>query len=136
MAKNNNNKPTKNDEYVKHSGAKMRTSKAGKPAIFAWNYSRRLGMITLNASPQLATRADKERHGIAEGQTIEFVSKTGVVYTKYLCHLNVPLQAPRLATGFYNPASGKLRIPEWGVVASTKANDGGYFGKAGGKASK
>ncbi|MES2616927.1 MAG: hypothetical protein V4613_03625 [Bacteroidota bacterium] len=128
---NNYNHGSSNQQRKKHSGAKMRTSKSGNPTVFAWNYSRRFGMVKLSASPFLSNKNDKQRHGLAEGQPYITESKSKRIYERYLGHLSVPMQPVKLVTCWLEQTTGKLYLSDgMNMVASTRAPNGGYFGKS------
>lgn len=108
----------------KHSGAKMGMGKNGLNFISAWNYSRRFGLITLIGSHR--------KEGANKNGTLQrnrCVNRKGEELLIYSCTLNVPMQSPRVVTGFFNPNDNKLRIPDLAMVVSPYAPNGGYFGR-------
>ncbi len=121
MAKPNNN----NASDGRYSKARYGMGKNKEPFISAWCRNGSKGAITLIASPTHVYSGDKRTD-----QIIERENKKGEVYEQWTCKLKHGITTATY-TGFYNPTNGKLRIPEIGYVASTRAAHGGYFGKGG-----
>lgn len=98
-------------DQKKHSGAKYISKAANdKPCVSAWNYSRRHGMLSIVGSPTSKGMVSEQ----CEHWAVSVRPERGQRY---------------VTTGFWNSNTGKLTIPDLGMVASTRAPRGGYFGK-------
>ncbi|MRJ08070.1 hypothetical protein EDL99_04100 [Ornithobacterium rhinotracheale] len=107
----NNQRPQK-----KHSGAKAGTTKKGGIYVTAWNYSKQKGMITVKAF-------ENSRSVRSESQTgNRFLMMMFEVFYK-----NTGAKVLELAN--YNVNTGKVYLQKVGMVISTKAPNGGYFGQ-------
>jgi len=100
-------------EQKKHSGCRMKNGSNGVPCIFGWNYSRSRGLMKFIAC------------GLREPK--ECVSKTGVIYEKWVVTVTMSDFRKQTVTGFYSASEKKLRMPDLGMVASVSKN---YFGKS------
>lgn len=117
MPANYNQSPQK-----KRSGAKMVMTKTGVRCITGWNYSRTHGMISLVAVQKRGGKASNGNIHVNECMT-----KTGQVREVWACTIQKKFQKDVTFTGFFDPMSNKLRIPDLNMVASVNAN---YFGRS------
>jgi hypothetical protein len=118
MAYNNNNTSRNNNNQrpqKKHSGCRSKMGSNGKNVIFGWNYSRRHGLVSFVATM-------KNEKNLC-------VNKNGEELHIYVVTVTKAMQAKQTVTGFFNPNDGKLRIPDLGMTANPKANNGGYWGR-------
>ena len=123
---NNNMSNNSNQTFVKKSGCKFGTSaKNGKDFIQAWKVTKGEATIKMIACPSLSKSIFGPSTDIETA-----VTKQGQEYEKWICSLTQGIAKPVTYTGFFNRASGKLRIPDLNMVASTRAPNGGYFGKS------
>lgn len=99
----------------KHSGAKYHaTSKNGNPCINAWNYSRRLGLVSLLIAPYKNSSAHK--------------SKSGKVWHNWMCTVTCKGQPEQHFPVLVEEASKRAIIPSFGWVVNPSAAHGGYCG--------
>lgn len=120
---NRNNRNSRNDNYdkKKRSGAqaKQYVTKDGVTGlcINAWNYNNRRGMVKVSA--------------FENSKSVESESKTGNKFIMMMFEIfYVDTGAKVLELANYNKTTGKVFLTKLGMVISTKAANGGYFGKA------
>lgn len=107
-------------QQKKRSGAKESTIGKGKSqgmiAVTAWNYSKKRGLITVKAFQNKKSTKSKSDKGNRFVSLIfeVFYHRTG---NTIIC------PAP------YNVDSGKAYLDKLNMVISTKARNGGYFGR-------
>ena len=116
--------------YKPKSGAKLTIAKpkdgASYACIVAWKVNRSNRQIMkLIASKKKEFKLQDGSRGLTEYQTS--AGGTGEVWT---CKVDFGLGEIKFFTGFFNPQTKKLRIPELNYVASCSAPNGGYFGKS------
>ena len=119
--RNYNNNGRQNN--YKTTGCQWGRTKKGDKYLYGWNKSKSMGLMTFSAFFQ------------EEGKTSE-----GRTYHQYLVKVNCDKWAKeQLFTGFFNPQTQKLVIPDLrrGMVANPNAGQGrtrsgkvakGYFG--------
>ncbi|WP_406629023.1 hypothetical protein RAN98_03730, partial [Ornithobacterium rhinotracheale] len=101
----------------KHSGAKAGQSKNGRFYVTAWNYSKQRGMITVKAfenSKSVRSESPNTGNRFITMMFEAFYKKTG---------------AKVLEIASFNVNTGKVYLQKLGMVISTKAPNGGYFGQ-------
>jgi hypothetical protein len=116
--KSNNNKSNNSSgkyDGPKHSGASKGVDKNGKQYFRAWNYSKRRGILTAFITTYKSTG--------------EHTAGNGNVYTNLMCKLNYKDSGVEKIVGcLLSHATGKITIPELGMVVNVAAPRGGYFG--------
>jgi|GEM_PF-2969873 len=107
----------------KHSGARIKDGKNGKPVITAWKKSR-FSFTTLVACPNNGKNITRK-----DGKPI--VNSKGQEYARWTATI-VDRSTGTVSThsALYNLSTGKLYITDLKLVASPKAPNGGYFGKS------
>lgn len=107
----------------KKSGAREKVGKNGKPCISAWKKSRN-GFLTLIACPNNEANVMKKNgQPIINGKGQEYARWTGTMVERNT-------GAVSTHSCLYNTVTGKLYIPELNMVASPRANNGGFFGNS------
>ncbi|MEP3228767.1 MAG: hypothetical protein ABJO02_03360 [Reichenbachiella sp.] len=100
----------------KHSGAKEKQCKNGALGIFAWNYSRNRGLISVK--------------GFTNSKSTESESERGNKFVTIMLECFYKNSGNRvLELVNYNKTTGKAYLEKLGMVISTKAPNGGYFGQ-------
>jgi len=104
-------------QFRKHSGAKIvhDKKKPERPCLTAWNYSKRLGLVTLiacQASTDFKVKKPEHAHSI-----------------KWHVKITIPMQGDKTYVGSWHTEKQKLYIPELGLVVNPSAPNGGYFGR-------
>lgn len=121
MQNNNYNNYNSNfQQKKKHSGAKESIQKVGKNsgklAITAWNYNKNRGMITLKAFENKGSKRVKSKNN---NTFVTLIAE--IFYHQTGNHV--------IETCLYNLQTGKMFVDKLQMVVSTKARNGGYFGK-------
>jgi hypothetical protein len=99
----------------KHSGATKGTDKNGKQYFRGWNFSKRRGMITVF----ITTFKSSGEHR----------SEKGNVYTNLMAKVVYKDSGvEKLMGALLSHSTGRVVIPELGMVLNTAAPNGGYFG--------
>ncbi|MGP2571608.1 hypothetical protein, partial [Ornithobacterium rhinotracheale] len=101
----------------KHSGAKAGQGKNGRFYVTAWNYSKQRGLITVRAfenSKSVRSESPNTGNRFITMMFEVFYKKTG---------------AKVLEIASFNVNTGKVYLQKLGMVISTKAPNGGYFGQ-------
>lgn len=101
----------------KHSGAKSGQGKNGKFYVTAWNYSKQRGLIAVKAfenSKSVRSESPNTGNRFITMMFEVFYKKTG---------------AKVLEIASFNVNTGKVYLQKLGMVISTKAPNGGYFGQ-------
>ena len=107
----------------KKSGAKIKDGKNGKPCITAWKKNRG-AFLTLIACPNNGENA------LAKGGAI-IRNKKGEEYARWTATIvNRTTGSVSTHSALYNLSTGKLYLPDLKMVASPRANNGGYFGNS------
>lgn len=102
-------------EPKKHSGARyMASSKNGNPVIAAWNYSRKLGVVSILIAPYKGSKKVK--------------SKSGREWGVWMCSIKGKAVSPQNFPVLVDLSSHKAIIREWGWVVNPGAPNGGYCG--------
>lgn len=100
----------------KHSGASKGTDKNGKQYFRGWNFSQRRGMITVYVT--------------AFKSTGEHSAANGNVYTNLMAKVEYKDSGvEKLCGALLSHSTGRVTIPELGMVLNPAAPNGGYFGK-------
>jgi hypothetical protein len=100
----------------KHSGATKGTDKNGKQYFRGWNYSQQRGMLTIFVS--------------AFKSSGEHTAKNGNVYTNLMAKVQYKNSGvEKLCGALLSHSTGRVTIPELGMVLNPSAPNGGYFGK-------
>lgn len=112
----------------KHSGAKYKSStNSGEPCIIAWNYSTRLGLVKMIASPKL-THTTTGLTGKSRSKSDNARKTSNPNWELW----NVKLQlrdGVKWFLGFFNINSKKLIIKDLQMVINPSAPNGGYAGR-------
>lgn len=106
----------------KHSGARIKDGKNGKPVIFGWN-KKRSAFLTIVACPNNGANA------LAKGGAI-ITNKKEQEYARWTATI-VEKNTASVSThsALYNLSTGKLYLPDLGMVVNPNAPNGGYFGR-------
>lgn len=100
----------------KHSGCTKGVDKKGKNYVRAWNYGKRRGMLTAYAC---------EYKSSGEHTSEE----SGITYTNLMVKLNYKDSGvEKIVGGLLSHKTGKITIPELGMVMNPSAPNRGYFG--------
>lgn len=134
MARNNNQGNSFNPAtYKKRSGAKyIAQNRNGKNTVTGWNVSRERGFISLVASPvsEDGIKAMQKQFGNKEIE-FETASQSGQVYERWVASIEFRRNGEtKTMSAFFDRHNMKLYIPKLNLVASCRAANGGYFGKA------
>ena len=115
---NSNNSRSRKKPYKKRNGAKYHANaKNGVACITGYYYKRRLGLVTMVAAPAKTGKLDCTN---AAGQPVE----------RWTCKFSMNEGfVTNFETGFYNPSTGVLTVPDLRVSASTKKNWMGRWSK-------
>lgn len=114
----NDNGPPAN--YRKRSGARLVRDKKGRDCLVFWRKNDRLGFVSGVAVPA--------KKGKKEG-TIKSGPNKGQKWIRFVASLEFRDRGEtKVTSGFYNPETGKMRLPDFRWTVSTKARNGGYFG--------
>ena len=109
-----------NNRPKKRSGAKEKSfvTKDGFTGIciHAWNYTRRRGMLRVKAFENSKSKTYESKRGN------EFISLMFECFYKDTGN-------KLLEVALYNTKTGKAYLEKLGMVISTKAPNGGYFGQ-------
>lgn len=100
----------------KRSGASEKICKNGSLMVAGWNYSRSKGLITVQGfTNSKSTDSESERGNqfVTMGLKV-FYKNTGNSFIEWVN---------------YNKTTGKVWLPQLGMVLSTKAANGGYLGQ-------
>jgi hypothetical protein len=130
MPQNNRNnrrsyRDSSNNQYTKHSGAKMGLGKNGLRYIQAWNYSKSHGMVSMISSQ----RSEDAKNKKGERLPNVCVNRSGEQLEIWVCKFKPKMGNEFLRTGFFNPNTKKLFIPDEFMMASPNSPNGGYFGR-------
>ena len=117
---NYNNYPSQNKQKKK-SGAKCTFFDDDKVSLHAWNSSKSRGLISLKAFENKKSKSGTISKGKNKGD--QYVSLIAEVF--YHRTGNTVIEPI-----VYNIDSGKAYLSKLNMVVSTKARNGGFFGKA------
>lgn len=84
--------------------------------VRGWNYSKRFGMRTFFCTPYSKTKSTK--------------SDNGRVWENWMCTYQVEGKPSETISALYEPATGKVIIPDLSIIINPKARRGGYCGRA------
>jgi hypothetical protein len=114
----NKGKGKGNGKQPKKSGCKFRSASQNRnnaDCITAWNNSKSRGFITLIACPVR--------------DSLIVANERGYEYEKWVVTIKFKRDfSEKTFTGFFDPATKKLRIPDIQMTASPNASNGGFFG--------
>ncbi|WP_439516414.1 hypothetical protein [Sediminibacterium sp.] len=129
MAKNynrsrqNNNNNSRNDrDYVKKSGCTkgFAQGEQSRPYVIrGWRASKRDGITTYMCSPYKSKTSETKQHK----------SKSGRIWENWACKVQPQNGQSFFVSCLYEPASGKVIIPELSMVLNPKGGRGGYCGR-------
>ncbi len=120
----NNNNYNQNSGYnqnkKKRSGAKLSPIKIGKGrgmwSVHAWNYSKERGLVTVK--------------GFQNTRSTKYSNDQGEQSSSIMLEIFYHRTGQRLLNlGWIKENTGKIYVDKLGMVISTKAPNGGYFGK-------
>ncbi|BFG69615.1 hypothetical protein KACHI17_04960 [Sediminibacterium sp. KACHI17] len=128
MAKNynrsrqyNNNNSRNDRDYVKKSGCTkgFAQGEQNRPYVRGWRASKRDGITTYMCSPYKSKTSETKQHK----------SNSGRIWENWACKVQPQNGQSFFVSCLYEPASGKVIIPELSMVLNPKGGRGGYCGR-------